>query len=115
MKCDKLFGNCIAVPPKQDAAERRVVVDRPPNFPNKWGTLKRKCKLSLKEPIWGWGVAILRRLLPCSPVKLFSTLASGAGSDCFLAARQVGESGRVIGVDMTPEMLAKARNNATIS
>ena len=39
-------------------------------------------------------------------------LGSGAGVDCFLAARQVGERGRVIGVDMTPEMLAKARGNA---
>ena len=35
-------------------------------------------------------------------------LGSGGGIDCFLAARQVGESGSVIGVDMTPEMLAKA-------
>ncbi|MBI4479295.1 MAG: arsenite methyltransferase [Acidobacteria bacterium] len=39
-------------------------------------------------------------------------LGSGGGFDCFLAARQVGESGRVIGVDMTPEMVAKARANA---
>jgi SAM-dependent methyltransferase len=39
-------------------------------------------------------------------------LGSGAGFDCFLAARQVGESGRVIGVDMTPEMLGKSRENA---
>jgi arsenite methyltransferase len=39
-------------------------------------------------------------------------LGSGAGFDCFLAARQVGHSGRVIGVDMTPEMLDKARQNA---
>jgi arsenite methyltransferase len=39
-------------------------------------------------------------------------LGSGAGFDCFLAARQVGATGRVIGVDMTPEMLAKARENA---
>jgi SAM-dependent methyltransferase len=39
-------------------------------------------------------------------------LGSGAGFDCFLAARAVGESGRVIGVDMTPEMVAKARENA---
>lgn len=39
-------------------------------------------------------------------------LGSGAGIDCFLAARQVGESGRVIGVDMTPEMIARARRNA---
>ncbi len=39
-------------------------------------------------------------------------LGSGAGFDCFLAADKVGEKGRVIGVDMTPEMLAKARENA---
>lgn len=39
-------------------------------------------------------------------------LGSGAGFDCFLAARAVGPSGTVIGVDMTDEMLAKARENA---
>ena len=39
-------------------------------------------------------------------------LGSGAGFDCFLAARAVGPSGRVIGVDMTPEMIEKARENA---
>ncbi|MBE2195038.1 MAG: arsenite methyltransferase [Anaerolinea sp.] len=38
-------------------------------------------------------------------------LGSGGGIDCFLAARQVGETGHVIGVDMTPEMLKKARAN----
>jgi SAM-dependent methyltransferase len=39
-------------------------------------------------------------------------LGSGAGFDCFLAAGRVGEKGRVIGVDMTPEMVEKARENA---
>lgn len=39
-------------------------------------------------------------------------LGSGAGFDCLLAANKVGENGRVIGVDMTPEMLEKARENA---
>lgn len=39
-------------------------------------------------------------------------LGSGAGFDCFLAARQVGETGHVIGVDMTPEMITRARRNA---
>jgi len=39
-------------------------------------------------------------------------LGSGAGFDAFIAARRIGASGRVIGVDMTPEMLAKARENA---
>jgi len=39
-------------------------------------------------------------------------LGSGAGIDCFLAAARVGPTGRVIGVDMTPEMVDKARENA---
>ena len=39
-------------------------------------------------------------------------LGSGAGFDAFLAAKRVGKTGRVIGVDMTPEMLAKAKENA---
>src|SRR4030042_6801311 len=38
-------------------------------------------------------------------------LGSGGGLDCFLAANKVGEKGKVIGVDMTPEMLDKARAN----
>jgi ubiquinone/menaquinone biosynthesis C-methylase UbiE len=39
-------------------------------------------------------------------------LGSGAGFDCFLAARKVGKTGQVIGVDMTHEMLMRARENA---
>jgi len=40
-------------------------------------------------------------------------LGAGGGFDCFLAAHEVGHSGHVIGVDMTPDMLSKARTNAT--
>jgi SAM-dependent methyltransferase len=40
-------------------------------------------------------------------------LGSGAGFDCLLAVREVGATGRVIGVDMTHEMLKKARDNAS--
>lgn len=39
-------------------------------------------------------------------------LGSGAGLDCFFAAKKVGETGRVIGVDMTPEMIERARSSA---
>lgn len=39
-------------------------------------------------------------------------LGSGAGFDCFLASASVGQDGKVIGVDMTPEMVEKARNTA---
>jgi arsenite methyltransferase len=40
-------------------------------------------------------------------------LGSGAGLDCFLSAKKVGENGKVIGIDMTSEMVEKARENAT--
>lgn len=39
-------------------------------------------------------------------------LGSGGGFDCFLAAAETGETGQVIGIDMTPTMISKARNNA---
>jgi len=40
-------------------------------------------------------------------------LGSGAGNDCFIARAETGESGRVIGVDFSPEMVAKAKENVT--
>jgi len=46
------------------------------------------------------------------PGEIVLDLGSGAGFDSFLAAKQVGKTGRVIGVDMTPEMVAKAREFA---
>ena len=54
-----------------------------------------------------------KRLPHSKPGEIVLDLGAGAGFDCFLAARQVGPSGRVIGVDMTPAMLEKARQNAT--
>jgi SAM-dependent methyltransferase len=45
------------------------------------------------------------------PGEVVLDLGSGGGMDCFVAGPRVGPSGRVIGVDMTPEMLAKARRN----
>jgi arsenite methyltransferase len=46
------------------------------------------------------------------PGEIVLDLGSGGGFDSFLAVRKVGEEGRVIGVDMTPEMVDKARKNA---
>jgi SAM-dependent methyltransferase len=46
------------------------------------------------------------------PGEVVLDLGSGGGFDCFLAARQVGPSGSVIGVDMTPDMVSQARANA---
>src|ERR1700743_1684976 len=60
----------------------------------------------------GLGCGNPQAIAALKPGEVVVDLGSGAGFDCFLAARQVGESGRVIGVDMTHEMLAKARANA---
>ena len=54
-------------------------------------------------------------LLELQPGETVLDLGSGAGIDAFLAAREVGTEGRVIGVDMTPQMLERARKNAASS
>jgi len=51
-------------------------------------------------------------LAELQPGQTVLDLGSGAGFDCFLAAQRVGPAGKVVGVDMTPEMLARARVNA---
>ena len=60
----------------------------------------------------GLGCGNPQALAAMRPDEVVVDLGSGAGIDCFLAALQVGPAGRVIGVEMTLEMLAKARANA---
>jgi SAM-dependent methyltransferase len=60
----------------------------------------------------GLGCGNPQAIAAMRPGEVIVDLGSGAGFDCFLAARQVGEAGQVIGVDMTHEMLKKARDNA---
>ncbi len=60
----------------------------------------------------GLGCGNPTALLSLKPGETVLDLGSGAGIDCFLASRKVGGQGQVIGVDMTPEMVAKARENA---
>jgi arsenite methyltransferase len=57
----------------------------------------------------GLGCGNPQAIAALKPGEVVIDLGSGAGFDCFLAAEQVGATGRVIGVDMTHEMLAKAR------
>ena len=57
----------------------------------------------------GLGCGNPQAIAALQPGETVLDLGSGAGFDSFLAAVQVGKSGRVIGVDMTPEMVAKAR------
>lgn len=51
-------------------------------------------------------------LASLEPGQTVLDLGSGAGLDCFFAAKKVGETGKVIGVDMTPEMIERARSSA---
>jgi arsenite methyltransferase len=60
----------------------------------------------------GLGCGNPQAIAALRPGETVLDLGSGAGFDSFLAARQVGKTGRVIGVDMTPEMVAKARKLA---
>jgi arsenite methyltransferase len=60
----------------------------------------------------GLGCGNPQAIAALKPGETVLDLGSGAGFDAFLAAKRVGRTGRVIGVDMTPEMVTKARDNA---
>jgi arsenite methyltransferase len=60
----------------------------------------------------GLGCGNPQAIAALRPGETVVDLGSGGGFDCFLAARQVGPGGRVIGVDMTPDMVSRARQNA---
>jgi SAM-dependent methyltransferase len=60
----------------------------------------------------GLGCGNPQAIAALQPGETVLDLGSGAGFDCFLAAGAVGDKGRVIGVDMTPEMIDRARRNA---
>ncbi|MHB8788253.1 MAG: arsenite methyltransferase [Desulfobulbaceae bacterium] len=60
----------------------------------------------------GLGCGNPQAIAALKPGETVLDLGSGGGFDCFLAARAVGATGQVLGVDMTPEMIVKARENA---
>jgi SAM-dependent methyltransferase len=67
---------------------------------------------ALPEGVVSLGCGNPTAIADLQPGETVLDLGSGMGFDCFLAARAVGRGGRVIGVDMTPEMIEKARENA---
>lgn len=62
------------------------------------------------EPFAGVGNPF--KMEPLAPGATVADIGSGAGMDCLLAARRVGKTGRVVGIDMTDAMLARARSAA---
>lgn len=66
----------------------------------------------IAEADMGLGCGIPTQFANIQKGDIVLDLGSGAGNDCFIARAEVGESGKVIGVDFTPAMVAKARENA---
>ena len=75
-------------------------------------TARRNWPLAPEGANLGLGCGNPQAIAALKPGEVVLDLGAGAGFDCFLAARAVGPTGRVIGVDMTPEMVAQARENA---
>ena len=73
---------------------------------------KEELRLAPGEANLGLGCGNPISLADLKPGETVLDLGSGAGFDTFLAAKHVGESGKVIGIDMTSEMVEKARTNA---
>lgn len=78
----------------------------------KVGYTKEQLKIGLGDANLGLGCGNPIRVANLKLGETVVDLGSGAGFDAFLAAKAIGPDGRVIGVDMTPEMVSKARENA---
>ncbi len=79
---------------------------------NKFGYTSEEFKSVPAESNMGLGCGNPQAIAKMKSGEVVVDLGSGGGFDCFLASKQVGENGQVIGVDMTPEMISKARSNA---
>jgi arsenite methyltransferase len=77
-----------------------------------FGYTKEQIESAPQGANMGLGCGNPQAIAALKPGETVLDLGSGGGFDCFLAAESVGESGRVIGVDMTADMVSKARQNA---
>ena len=76
------------------------------------GYSDEELKIGLGESNLGLGCGNPHAIADLKPGEKVLDLGSGAGFDAFLASMKVGRSGHVIGIDMTPEMVGKAKENA---
>jgi SAM-dependent methyltransferase len=100
-------GSCCG--PAARPGQRRRLAD---NISQKIGYTRDDLKAVPEEANLGLGCGNPIALASLKEGETLLDLGSGAGLDCFLAGKKVGKKGKVIGVDMTPEMIEKARANA---
>lgn len=77
----------------------------------KAGYTNEQLTIGLGQANLGLGCGNPIALADLKPGEKVIDLGSGAGFDAFLAAKSVGPAGKVVGIDMTPEMISKAQNN----
>lgn len=94
-------GCCGAPPSEKDAAQTSIAL----------GYSAEDVKDIPQGANMGLGCGNPQAIASLKPGETVVDLGCGGGFDCFLAARKVGPTGRVIGVDMTPQMVSKARKN----
>ena len=101
--------------PSSCCGDTLTVLNGPPNksaYTERLGYSKDDIESVPEGANMGLGCGNPTALAALRPGEVVLDLGSGGGFDCFLASTRVGETGRAIGVDMTPEMVSKARANA---
>ncbi len=107
----KTYGG-IAKKKKKSCCGPTCCSDNSPGVSEKVGYTKEELDSIPDSANMGLGCGNPVALLSLKKGETVVDLGSGGGIDAFLAAKKVGEKGRVIGIDMTEEMLEKARKNA---
>jgi SAM-dependent methyltransferase len=108
----KRYGAIAAGARKGCCGESVTVAARPATVAERIGYSAEEVKAAPQGADLGLGCGNPLALESIAPGETVLDLGSGAGFDAFLAAARTGPTGRVIGVDMTPEMIEKARANA---
>ncbi|MDP2167483.1 MAG: arsenite methyltransferase [Thermodesulfovibrionales bacterium] len=102
-------GSSCSIGPKEGPKEKTVSLLE---TGRRLGYSEEELAVGLGEANLGLGCGNPQAIAELKKGEVVLDLGSGAGFDAFLAGMSVGEEGRVIGVDMTPEMLSRARQNA---
>ncbi|OGV71318.1 MAG: arsenite S-adenosylmethyltransferase [Lentisphaerae bacterium RIFOXYB12_FULL_65_16] len=106
------YAKIAAKPAKSGAAGSCCGTDNPEQLAQRLGYSEAELAVLPEGANMGLSCGNPAAIAALRPGEVVLDLGSGGGFDVFVAARQVGKKGRAIGVDMTPEMITKARRNA---